>query len=276
MKKVIDCFPFYNELDMLELRLKELNEHVDKFVLVEATHTFAGNPKRLHFEKSKERYKDYLHKIEHVIVDDCPNTDNPWDNDYNQRRSIRKGLEKISPNDDDIIIISDVDEIPNSDAIELIKKNDTDTPFTMFIMDMYYFNITTKDKTQWFEGTRLLPYGMFRDEFESDSQRIRFTFSDMFRVNNPEIKMKTRPGVRIIENGGWHFSYFGDERFIQNKLLNASHQEYNKPHITDLNKIKKCVEERKDIFQRERIEFNHVPIDKNNFLPVNYDILLNI
>ena len=276
MKKVIDCFPFYNELDMLELRLNELNEHVDKFVLVEATHTFAGNPKRLHFEKSKERYKDYLHKIEHVIVDDCPNTDNPWDNDYNQRRSIRKGLEKMSPNDDDIIIISDVDEIPNPYAIELIKKHDTDTPFTMFIMDMYYFNITTKDKNPWIEGTRLLPYGMFRDEFESDSQRIRFTFSDMFRVINPEIKMKTRPGVRIIENGGWHFSYFGDERFIQNKLLNASHQEYNKPHITDLNKIKKCVEERKDIFQREIIEFNHVPIDKNNFLPVNYDILLNI
>jgi hypothetical protein len=143
-------------------------------------------------------------------------------------------------------------------------------------MDMYYFNITTKDKTQWFEGTRLLPYGMFRDEFESDSQRVRFTFSDVFKVNNSEMKMKTRPGVRIIENGGWHFSYFGDERFIQNKLMNASHQDYNKPHITDLNKIKKCIEERKDIFQRERIQFNHVPIDKNIFLPVNYDILLNI
>jgi len=271
MKKVIDCFPFYNEMDILELRLKELNDHVDKFVLVEATHTFAGNPKRLHFEKSKERYKDYLHKIEHVIVDDCPNTDNPWDNDYNQRRSIRKGLEKISPNDDDIVIISDVDEIPDSYAIELIKKHDNNTPFTMFIMDMYYFNITTKDKNPWVEGTRLLPYGMFRDEFDSDSQRIRFTFSDMFRVNHPE--MKTRPGVRIIKNGGWHFTFFGNENFIQNKLMNCSHQEYNKPQYTDLNEIKKCVEERKDICQRRGIEFIHVPIETNNFLPKSINLL---
>ena len=92
------------------------------------------------------------------------------------------------------------------------------------------------------------------------------------QVNNP--KMKTRSGVRIIKNGGWHLSYFGDERFIQNKLMNFSHQEYNKPHITDLNEIKRCVEERKDICHRRGVEFIHVPIDKNTFLPVNYGILL--
>jgi len=271
MRKVIDCFIFYNELDILELRLKELNDHVDKFVLVEATHTFAGKPKKLLFDIIKERYKDYLHKIEHVIVDDCPNTDNPWDNEIYQRMCIKKGIENLKPQDHDIIIISDVDEIPNSYEIELIKKNDIDTPFTMFIMDMYYFNITTKDKNQWVEGTRLLPYGMFRDEFESDSQRVRFTFSDIFRVNHPD--MKTRPGVRIIKNGGWHLSYFGDERFIQNKLMNCSHQEYNKPQYTDLNEIKKCVEERKDICQRRGIEFIHVPIETNTFLPKSINLL---
>ena len=271
MKKVIDCFIFYNELDMLEFRLKELNEHVDKFVLVESTHTFTGKLKKLFFNENKERYAEYLHKIEHVIVDDCPNTDNPWDNEIHQRMCIKNGIEKLKPHDRDIIIISDIDEVPNSYAIELIKKHDNNTPFTMMIMDMYYFNITTKDKNLWIEGTRILPYEMFRDEFDSDSQRVRFTFSDMFRFNNP--KMKTRSGVRIIKNGGWHLSYFGDEQFIQNKLMNFSHQEYNKPHITDLNEIKKCVEERKDICQRRGIEFIHVPIETNNFLPKSINLL---
>jgi len=271
MRKVIDCFIFYNELDMLDFRLKELNDCVDKFVLVESTHTFTGKIKKIFFNENKERYKDYLHKIEHIIVDDCPNTDNPWDNEIYQRMCIKKGIENLKPQDHDIIIISDVDEVPSSHAIELIKKYDKTTPFTMMIMDMYYFNITTKDRNPWVEGTRLLPYGMFRDEFETDSQRVRFTFSDMFRLNNP--KMKTRSGVRIIKNGGWHLSYFGDEQFIQNKIMNFSHQEHNKPHITDLNKIKKCIEERKDIFQRRGIEFIHVPIETNGFLPNSIDLL---
>jgi len=111
MKKVIDCFPFYNELDLLDFRLRYMDDVVDKFVLVEATHTQAGNPKELYFEKNKARYEKYLHKIEHIIVDDCPNTNDPWDNENHQRRGINKGIVKTNPGNDDIIIISDVDEI---------------------------------------------------------------------------------------------------------------------------------------------------------------------
>ena len=135
MRKVIDCFPFYNELDLLDFRLKYMDDVTDKFVLVEATHTHAGNPKELYFEKNKDRYTKYLHKIIHIIDDECPNTDNPWDNENHQRRWILKGIEKSNPKDDDIIIISDVDEIVKKSIVEYFKLTTNEIKFTTFIQE---------------------------------------------------------------------------------------------------------------------------------------------
>ena len=68
-KRIIDCFIFYNELDMLEYRLNVLNDVVDLFILVEATHTFVGNSKQLYYQENKERYQKFHNKIIHIIVD---------------------------------------------------------------------------------------------------------------------------------------------------------------------------------------------------------------
>ena len=78
--KIIDCFTFYNELDMLEFRLTELNDVVDYFVLVECIKTHVNNDKELFFENNKKRYSKFLHKIIHIIVkDNIPQTSNSWD-----------------------------------------------------------------------------------------------------------------------------------------------------------------------------------------------------
>ncbi|HZX73462.1 MAG TPA: hypothetical protein VFE57_03515, partial [Cyclobacteriaceae bacterium] len=69
---VVDCFTFFNELDLLEIRLNILNETVDRFVLVEATRTFQNNPKPLYFNENKKRFEAFLPKITHIIVDDYP------------------------------------------------------------------------------------------------------------------------------------------------------------------------------------------------------------
>ena len=90
--KIYDCFPFYNELDLLDLRLATLYDHVDHFVLVECTTTFQSQPKELYFENNKTRYAQYMDKIIHVVVDDAPGDPDAWVNDIFQRNSIMRGV----------------------------------------------------------------------------------------------------------------------------------------------------------------------------------------
>ena len=118
---VIDTFMFYNELDMLEFRLKELNSVVDKFVLVESTKTFVGNDKPLYFEENKSLFKKYLHKIHYVVLSNNPNG-NAWAREVNQRIATGEVLKYLNLNDKDIIIAGDIDEIPDANEIAKFKK----------------------------------------------------------------------------------------------------------------------------------------------------------
>jgi beta-1,4-mannosyl-glycoprotein beta-1,4-N-acetylglucosaminyltransferase len=271
MRKVIDCFPFYNELNLLDFRLKYMDDVVDKFVLVEATHTQAGNPKELYFEKNKERYAKYLHKIEHVIVDDCPNTNDPWDNENHQRRCINKGIVKTNPEDDDIIIISDVDEIVKRSIVDYMKKSSNKLKFTSLVQDFYWFNIWTKDKAPWFEGSRLLSYEMFRDDMNSDAQTVRYTFPSQLTVKHP--KFKIVQDSDIIPRGGWHFSSFGDANFVRNKMLNCAHQEYNLPQYTNIENVRESIKYGKDLAHRPNINFIKINPKHNTDLPEFWEML---
>ncbi len=114
--KIYDCFLFFNELEMLDIRLNELYDKVDHFVLVESTETFQGNPKPLYFEKNKQLYAPYLDKIIHVVLDEHFETDNPWQREYHQRDQILRGLKGCHRRD--IAIISDADEIVRKSKID--------------------------------------------------------------------------------------------------------------------------------------------------------------
>ena len=120
--KIVDTFIFYNEIDMLKFRLIELNDYVDYFVLVEATHTFAGNPKKLYFNENKDIFAKYKDKIIHIVVGDIPNTTNASDRERHQRNCIKIGVDRLNLLEKDVIIISDVDEIPNTSLLDDIKK----------------------------------------------------------------------------------------------------------------------------------------------------------
>src|SRR5689334_5945992 len=113
---IYDCFIFFNELELLDIRLNILNEVVDKFVLVEATQTHQYKPKPLYYSDNKERFKAFHDKIIHLIVDELPPNPtngprNSWDMERFQRNCIARGLNDCKP--DDVIIISDLDEIPD-------------------------------------------------------------------------------------------------------------------------------------------------------------------
>jgi len=109
--RVFDCFTFFNELDVLELRLRELNDLVDRFVLVEGDQTFTGKPKPLIFDQNKDRFERFLPKIAHVKFVDFPvEPVSPWTRETLSRQAIMLGLFEAEPND--LVLISDVDEIP--------------------------------------------------------------------------------------------------------------------------------------------------------------------
>ena len=93
----IDAFMFYNELDVLELRLTLLDPHVDRFILVESEVTHAGQPKELIFEKNKERYAKWLPKIRHIVAKNMPTDENPWSREKYQRECILRGSTYAAP-----------------------------------------------------------------------------------------------------------------------------------------------------------------------------------
>ena len=143
MRKVFDTFTFYNEFDMLEFRLMELDSVVDKFIISESTLTFSGNKKPLYFEENKHRFKKYLHKIHHVVVDDSPQgftRDKTWEREYHQRNSIANSLNYLGLKEEDIIIHGDVDEIPDVNIIKKWKNEGVPCNAQILQMENFYYN----------------------------------------------------------------------------------------------------------------------------------------
>ena len=256
--KTIDCFTFYNELKMLEFRLMELYDSVDYFIIVEATSTFTGNPKPLYFNDNKKKFKKYLKKIIHVVVDDMPNTKNPWDNETHQRNCINRGLELLNLNDDDRIIISDVDEIWDCDTVKNLEVGDE---LLCLAMDIYYYNFNCKFVEKEL-ATKILKYSKYITNPHPHHLRFRYDY------------------CTIVPNGGWHLSYFGDVDFIKNKIKNFAHQEINTPEV--LNSIQSHIDNSTDFIPPDpnvwKNSIRHGGVEVKNkppsYLPKHYKELL--
>ena len=119
---IYDCFSFFNELDLLEIRLTTLDKVVNKFVLVESHYTHTGQPKPLYYAENINRFSKFNEKIIHIIADDFPDIpgatyrEMAWIRENWQRNAILRGLPK-NVKDNDYLIIADLDEIPRPDAI---------------------------------------------------------------------------------------------------------------------------------------------------------------
>jgi beta-1,4-mannosyl-glycoprotein beta-1,4-N-acetylglucosaminyltransferase len=154
-----DCFTFLNELDLLEIRLNILNEVVDKFVIVEATRTFSNQLKPLFFADNKERFRRFSDKIIHVVVDTYPPIESAWTIEQYQRNCIANAL--TACHDDDVILISDLDEIPRPEKIREYRDTQGIKVFeqSMFYYFLNYLNVTDPI---WPQGTKMLSYHDFR------------------------------------------------------------------------------------------------------------------
>ena len=142
--KIYDCFSYWNEDLLLDLRLNILNAYVDFFVIVEGNKTWQNNSKKLKFDKNK--FKKFEHKIIYIPVEDLPDGKDPYKRENYQRNAISRGLAKAT--DDDLVIISDLDEIPNPNVIQNFKKV---MRFAVFKQNHYYykFNLRSEKTPLW-------------------------------------------------------------------------------------------------------------------------------
>lgn len=255
---IYDCFTFFNELDLLEIRLNVLNDVVDKFVLVEATKSHSGKDKALYFSEHKERYKAFQDKIIHVIVDDYPECTSPWVYENHQRNAILRGLTQAQP--DDAIMISDLDEIPEPSLVRAYAKS---KEVVLFIQKLfyYYLNYLNVSSPDWPLGTKLLPYAYFL----GDDTMLKVSYNEF---HLPELNQGVTPTkIRFVENAtmirdaGWHFSYLGGTEAIIKKIQSTAHQEFNQEKNRDPKEILQQIMSGKDIFGRGD-RFFGVPIDK--------------
>ena len=266
---IYDCFTFFNELDLLEIRLNILNEVVDKFVLVEATRTHQGKEKPLYFTENKSHYAAFADKIIHIVVDEYPEYEgkSAWVLERYQREMISKGLKDCKP--DDVIMVSDVDEIPNPAAI----RKYADAPgVKVFHQRMYYYFMNcinaTNDKEFKWHGTV-----MCKKKDNISPQEMRWLCAQYIGKNVKKLRARMLCNLRLmlwqirhlkrtvpVEDGGWHFTYLGGVRMILYKLESFAHTEYNKDEYKDEVAIEKALKEGKDIFGRN-FTYKFIPLD---------------
>lgn len=260
---VIDCIPFFNELDILKLRLHILDPLVDRFVIEEATHTFSGLPKELCFEKNREMFEEFLPKITYLVVDNSPKEISTHERDKFQKNALAKALTDAS--DEDVLILSDVDEIPNPAVLqELVKRFDPDKIYHLAQRNFYcYLNMEEVS------GNLLSITG----EFPGVERRMWLGTKVFAKKNIPEsgiidlreISPEDPRSIRVAD-GGWHFGYMGSchetdvSRRVGTKVVAAAHQEYNTEDV--LAEVKDRLILGEDIFGRNAV-FQWAVVDES-------------
>ena len=242
--KIYDCFMFSDEKMMLELRLNLLNKFVDKFVITEATYFHNGDEKKLNF--NIKDYPNFKDKIEYIVVKDQPPNlvkDNNKVNleekkilnsirrDNFQREQLNNNLQSL--NENDIIIINDLDEIPNLDGIDFNKIGNE---ILLFKQKMFYYKFNLcYENFIWFGSKATKKKNFKSPQWLRNIKNRKYPF---WRVDSYFSKKKYN-NIKFIENGGWHFTCIKNPKEIHKKLLTfAHHQDYesSKTTISDLEK----------------------------------------
>lgn len=262
MAKVYDIFTFFNELELLELRLEMLDSVVDKFVLIECVETFSGNPKPLYYEENKSLFKKYHHKIIHHVTYDPPksfddlrnrildpNVDHltkqicyqaltsnnvpagelHWLKEFYQKENIRRPL--VGLEDGDLCFVTDLDEIWNP---ELDYSKIEDHKIYKLKQLAYSLYLNNRSSEPW-AGTLLTRYRNIKNSC----------------LNHLRTPSKTP--YEYIENGGWHFTFMGGVDQIKLKIESYGHQEYNNDEIK--NSVEQNLSSNKDVLGRNQFQF---------------------
>lgn len=256
---IYDGFIFFNELDLLELRLKTLYDYVDCFIIVEAKKTFTNQDKELNFENNRTRFEKYLDKIEYIEIDEFPSSyTSAWEREHYQRSMIEEGYKNA--NDDDIVIVSDLDEIESPYALKRAKSILKKHPERIIKFEMlncwYYLNYVDQKSFFWAGSTAYTV---------SEAKRYHSECKGSYPLDeNGGLTPQTARSwndYTTVPCAGWHFSYMGGVESIKKKIRAFSHQEYNSDEWLDDNRVIEMIESGKDLFDRGISDFVSIPID---------------
>ena len=237
---IFDCFQYFNEDHIADLRFNILNEYVDFFVIVESTVNHQGQTRKLHFDKNK--YKKFHNKIIYIEVDDTPdNIKKPHTGgeslvEQYQRNSIMKGLNKSQ--DNDLIILSDVDEIPDLNKLKFFDKN----KYAVFSqkMFMYKLNLLNLNENNWHGSKICLKKNLKSPQW---LRNLKFKKYPFWRIDKQK-------NLQIINDGGWHFAYLQDVKNISKKIKSFAHGEFNKLDIVSEKNIELRINQGEDVLGR--------------------------
>ena len=257
--KIYDCFMFSDEKMLLDIRLNSLNRFVDKFIITEASYFHNGQPKKLNFNINE--FSEFKKKIEYIVVSEQPSDlylfndkDSSVERDrkkiFNsirrdnfQRDQLMNGLKVLD--EEDVIILSDLDEIPNFENIDLKTINNE---IVIFKQKMFYykFNLYYKDFI-WFGSKALKKKNFISPQWLRNIKSKNYPF---WRLDTYFSKKKYN-NIRFVENGGWHFTCIKRPEDIHKKLLTfAHHQDYESSEIT--------LQELKNKINEKRVLYDHV------------------
>jgi len=256
---IIDSFTFLNEKELVELRVKYLNEVVDHFLIIEADVTHTGKQKNWNFpEILNGKLKDFSHKIQYhqmnVDLEKAEAEKSPnykggtwgrsWKVESMQRNFIKEACKNFSSKD--IIIISDLDEIPSKNKLSFIKSCDFRTVAPVaFEQASFHLDCNFLELERWVGSV--------------------VSTKELIDKYEPQIFRDLRKRISRFTDSGWSFSSFGGVKRIKEKIESFCHEEYNKQEYKNDDHLKKCIETGSDIFKRvakkKRISKSFFPKD---------------
>jgi hypothetical protein len=249
--KIFDCVPFFNEFEQLRLRIACLEDVVDQFVVMEAHQTHTGNAKPLYLAESG--YADLLqHPKVCVRAVDLPVGYSHWEREQYQREAIGPVLKELGAASQDLVLVSDVDEIPTAAAVRRAREvlgAARERTILIFEQRMFYFRLNFElvwsRKLPWL-GTAAALYGHARsiNGLRTTGRNIRGRHAQGFDR-----------GAKVFQlpRGGWHFSYLGGDEAFRQKLAAYAHQEGRVQEKRGVS-VQTLVDERRSLFPRKGLE----------------------
>ena len=281
--KIFDCFMYFDEDLVLDVRLNLLNDFVDKFVIIESSYDHKGEKRKPLFDVKK--FKKFENKIEYILKKDQPNNLEKILNDDNQKEHYRKsifnaskressqrnfilnGLKEAQPND--WVIISDLDEIPN---LEKINFKNVNNKLIFFEQDMMYYKFNLKLENFTWIGSRACKFKhLISPQWMRDIKSKRFSwwrFDTLFS----EKKYKD---ILFLENGGWHFSYLKSPKDIEKKLKSYLHHIDYDQNPLGIKKIKEIVKNNKAIYDLNIDQRKNKFFSNNQLIKVDINLMPN-